>query len=274
MKADLHTHTTISDCSLTQEEVVKQAQKNKVTHLAITDHDTTMGLSEALALGEKYSVEIIPGIEISAYDYQNDKKCHIVGLYVPIDNKELQNFTAPVNQSRKDNFATQISNLTESGYNISMKDFQFRGELMVYKQHIMDVLIAKGYAQKIYGAKYQELFKGDGICNLKVNYPDALEAVRLLRAVNAFPVLAHPGIYDNFDIIEDLVDSGLMGIEGVYPHCSAQDYALIEQLSNKYDLLITGGTDIHGHYSDNPTAEVGDYSVDPSVLTEIKKLLL
>jgi len=58
------------------------AKAKGVTHLGITDHDTTQGLNEVVHLGREIGVEIIPGIEISAYDYQRQKRAHILGYYI------------------------------------------------------------------------------------------------------------------------------------------------------------------------------------------------
>ena len=69
IKADLHIHTDISDGSLTTEEVIKKAKENGLTHIAITNHDTVKGLKDAIELGKEYNIVVIPGIEISAYDY-------------------------------------------------------------------------------------------------------------------------------------------------------------------------------------------------------------
>ena len=74
IKADLHIHTDISDGSLSTEEVIKKAKEKGLTHIAITNHDTVKGLKEAVELGKKYNIVVIPGVEISAYDYKEIEK--------------------------------------------------------------------------------------------------------------------------------------------------------------------------------------------------------
>ena len=76
IKADLHIHTDISDGSLSTEEVIKNAKEKGLTHIAITNHDTVKGLKEAVELGKKYNIVVIPGVEISAYDYKRNRKVH------------------------------------------------------------------------------------------------------------------------------------------------------------------------------------------------------
>ena len=79
MRADLHVHTNISDSSLSTEATLLLAKERGLTHVAITNHDTVMGLKEAIALGKMIGIEVIPGIEISAYDFNRHVKAHILG---------------------------------------------------------------------------------------------------------------------------------------------------------------------------------------------------
>jgi len=82
MKAELHCHTNISDCPLSIDEVLNLAIANEVSHLAITNHDTTKGLREAIERGKRYGVEVIPGIEISAFDFDRARRVHILAYFI------------------------------------------------------------------------------------------------------------------------------------------------------------------------------------------------
>ena len=79
MRVDLHIHTTISDSSLSTKDTLLLAKERGLTHVAITNHDTVVGLQEAIELGRQIGVHVIPGIEISAYDFKRQKKTHILG---------------------------------------------------------------------------------------------------------------------------------------------------------------------------------------------------
>ena len=74
MRIDLHVHTTISDSSLNTKEMLYLAKEHGLTHVAITNHDTVSGLKEAIKLGKEIGIEVIPGIEISAYDFKQNKR--------------------------------------------------------------------------------------------------------------------------------------------------------------------------------------------------------
>ena len=79
IKADLHVHTEMSDSSFTIEQVLELAKEKGLTHIAITNHDTVKGLKESVELGKEYGITVIPGIEISAYDYKRNRKVHLLG---------------------------------------------------------------------------------------------------------------------------------------------------------------------------------------------------
>ena len=87
-KADLHVHSTFSDGTLTPTEIVKLAKKTELDAFALTDHDTVDGIPEAIEAGNKYGIEVIPGIEISTC--YKDKEIHIVGLFIDYENAEVK----------------------------------------------------------------------------------------------------------------------------------------------------------------------------------------
>ena len=68
MKGDLHCHTKLSDGSLGIEDIIVQAKRTGIDFISITDHDTMSSISRAKILGERYGVQILPGVELSAWD--------------------------------------------------------------------------------------------------------------------------------------------------------------------------------------------------------------
>ena len=70
---DLHVHSTMSDGSDTFEQVLEQAAQRGVERLAFTNHDTTVGLTAARELGERLGVQMVGGIEVSAYDFERGR---------------------------------------------------------------------------------------------------------------------------------------------------------------------------------------------------------
>lgn len=261
VKGDLHVHTNVSDSNYSIEETIKMAKENGITHLGVVDHDTTYGLKKAMELGREYGVNIIPGIEISAFDFEENKKIHILGFNFKLEAPNVKKICNEIIKRRHQNSLWQIKQLYEHGYDITPMEVGIKAKdsICIYKQHIMHVLIEKGYTDKIYSDLYNELFKGQGICSRDIRYIDAFDAVKAIKEDQGIAILAHPGQQDSYYLIDRLVDIGLDGIEIYHKDHTEEDHNKIFQYREKYDLILTGGSDYHGIYgSEN---EIGDITM-------------
>lgn len=264
---DLHCHTSISDNSMTVLEVIRLAQRNGVTHLAITDHDTIKGLLEAEKIGRSLGIEIVPGIEISAYDFKGKKRVHILGLLFEQDTDLLQDLCGPLVERRHQASKEMVRRIIDAGYNITWDQVAryAEGGTGVYKQHIMHALLFQGYCDSIYGDLYRKLFSRGkngtepGLAYIPIDYIDAVSAVRAVKQAGGIPILAHPALYDNFDILPELVEAGLEGIEIWHPHHSKTDEIKTAGHAAQWDLIMTGGSDFHGFYGET-TDSIGSKS--------------
>lgn len=266
MKVELHCHTTISDGSCSFEEVLELAAKERISHLAITNHDTTYGLLEMVDKGNKAGIEIIPGIEVSGYDFARGRRVHLLGYYVDYGHKALLELCQPLIEQRHAASEEMVKRLIYSGYEITWSQVcKYKGGSGVYKQHIMLALMEAGYTDSIFGDLYKRLFsrgqngEEPGIAFLPMEYVDASLAVKAIREAGGVPVLAHPGQYDSYEIIPDLIKAGLEGIEVLHPHHSRAEEQIAIQYAEKYNLIMTGGSDFHGEYGDKP-ARLGSKS--------------
>lgn len=257
MKIDLHVHTDISDGACNIEEILSMAKANNVTHLAIANHDTLAGLPEAIATGKNQGITIFPAIEISACNPVNNKKIHILGYNINLKGKNVTTLCAPVLQKRHKNSLWQIEQLTKAGYDLELNNiFKHAKGGTIYKQHIMAELIKKGYTDQIYSNLYQQLFKKNGICARDIEYVDASDAVRAIKADGGIAVLAHPGQLDSYDLIDELVQVGLDGIELNHEDHTPDDHKKIWEYQKKHNLILTGGSDFHGRFGTN--IQIGD----------------
>jgi hypothetical protein len=249
---DLHTHSKTSDGSLDYKELIDLAKSKNIKYLSITDHDTVKNTAEAVLYGKLAGIKIIPGIELSCYDYKKDKKVHILGYYINYKNGNIENFTNPLIRERDETSRKQIEILKSQGYQIDESYIEkiTAGGTGIYKQHIMASLIKSGYTESIYGELYDILFKDGGIANLKIKYFNPKDAVRLIVENGGVAVLAHPGLDYNYIVIEDLVKVGLAGIELKHTRHSMLDEKRIKYYSEKYNLVLTGGSDFHGDYGE------------------------
>jgi hypothetical protein len=124
-------------------------------------------------------------------------------------------------------------------------------------------LVEKGYTERIYGQLYHD-FRANGFFE-DLKYIDYKEAINLLKEINAVIFLAHPAIYNNWDILPELIDLGLNGVEAYHKRHNQEDIKLSLEYAKKYNLLISGGSDFHGNYSSLPGnlgVEVPDFYVE------------
>lgn len=223
LRADLHCHSTISDGSFTSAELLAQAQAAGLTHLAITNHDTTAGFDDAAAAAQALSavpgnegsavITYISGIEISAWNPASERKVHILGFGLKENSPAIAALCGPTLRARTENTAWQQEQIEKAGYSL---DYELLKKLRAastgfYKQHLMAALTTAPFTSQEYQTLYKSLFKGEGICKRDITYVDARDAVAAITEDGGVAVLAHPGQLDSYDMVPALVDAGLWG---------------------------------------------------------------
>ena len=136
---DLHTHSSYSDGTLTPAELVKLAADSGLSAIALTDHDTTDGMREALAAADRFGIEVIPGVELST-DY-NGKDIHIVGLFIDF---RYEKFTARLNalrEERESRNGRMAAKLTEAGFPMTIRADRTSPEISLHMWRIAKVMI-------------------------------------------------------------------------------------------------------------------------------------
>jgi hypothetical protein len=234
-------------------------------------------LAEAINIGKKQGVEIIPGIEISAYDYKRNKRAHILGYYIEPGHPALENLCNPLAASRQKASYLIVQKLINAGYGITWEQVEkyAQGGTGVYKQHILHALVDTGCCNGIYSPLYKELFPWDGVEKLPERTfsdlisIDVVEAISAVRNAGGVAVLAHPGQLDNFSAVPELVDYGLQGIEAYHPNHDIRDLEQCLSLAREYDIVITGGSDFHGFYDEIPTG-LGCPITDANIIEKLK----
>ncbi|MGL4346371.1 MAG: PHP domain-containing protein [Cellulosilyticaceae bacterium] len=250
MKADLHIHTTISDGSYGIEAIIGMAKVKGLTHLGITNHDTVQGLGEMMRIGREEHITIIPGIEISAYDQKRKKKVHLLGYGFDLEAPHIKAICEPLLEARNAQTLWQLDKVMALGYQIDPEAVLGRAAKsgVCYKQHIMAELMLKGYSTGVYDTLYQQLFKGNGVCQGDIVYIPVEEALAAIKRDHGIAVLAHPGQLDSYELIPELAQQGLDGIEYNHKDHTKEDKARILASVKADDLLLTGGSDFHGAY--------------------------
>lgn len=273
MKGDLHVHTTLSDGSLGMEEVIAQAKRIGLDFISITDHDTMSSVSRAKVLGERYGVQTIPGVELTAWDKTRNRKVHIL-CYAPQKPDRLEGICRRCSEIRQSCAKETVENVLKL-FPITAEDItkHLSGSKSIYKQHILHALIEYGYSTHFYGKLNDELFNEQtGSCIVEREYPDVNYVLELIHSARGAAVLAHPMVYDSVDLIDDLASNGkLDGIEVYHYSADEEQQAMLLAKANEYDLIVTGGSDFHGLYNMRPT-HLGMYTTDKDNIDRILRL--
>lgn len=271
-RVDLHTHTTASDGLLTPAELIRLARERGLTALAITDHDTVSGLPEAVQAAGEAGVELIPGIEIST-SYQG-QDVHLLGYYVDYTSRKFVEELKGLKEGRHKRNERIIERLNELGIPISMEKVVAKrpAEGNVGRPHIAQVLVDMGVVASVQEAF--DLYLGkNGKAYVSLPRLSPQEGVKLILRHGGIPVLAHPGLYGNDQLIGQLLAEGLEGIEVYHPDHSLAEVAKYERLAQEYQLLITGGSDYHGEGENGPFhGDLGSQPVGIEILDRLKAL--
>ena len=246
---DLHVHSNASDGTFTPTELVAEAKRAGLSAFALTDHDTTDGISEATVAAKTAGIELIPGVELST-EYEGIE-VHVVGLYIDVNNRALQKQMADFRQSRDNRNVYMLEKLRAEGFDITQEALEACfPDAVITRAHIARYLLDKGYIPDMKTAFSEYI--GDG-CRCYVGRPKVtpMDAVDYILAAGGTPVLAHPVMYHMerpqlLCMIREMKAHGLAGIEAIYSENTPADEQIYKTLAREEGLLITGGSDFHG----------------------------
>ncbi|MFY4727492.1 PHP domain-containing protein [Nitrospira sp. BLG_2] len=257
-RLDLHLHTTHSDGSCTPTEVVNMAHRAAVTALAITDHDITTGIAEAIAVGQQCGIEIIPGVEISSL--AGSSEVHILGYFLDWQDFDLLERLKTLRDARHRRNPQIIERLQTLGIGITYDEVRsLAGTDSIGRPHIARVLMDKRVVASAKEAFDRFLAEGKP-AYVPRELPSPAEAIRWIKAARGLAVLAHPtwvrvAEQPLIDLVRQLKADGLDGVEVYYSTHAARQTREYLSLAQQLGLLVTGGSDFHG--LTKPDIEVG-----------------
>jgi predicted metal-dependent phosphoesterase TrpH len=240
---DLHSHSTASDGAFAPAVVVGEARKAGLAAIALTDHDTTAGLAEAIAEGERQGIRVVPGIELSAVE--EDHETHILGLHLgstaPIDAR-----LAELREMRRTRASKIVDLLNAHGVRITFESvLEQSGAAAIGRPHVARALIAEGWAVDSRDAFDRYLAAGrPGF--VPKDQLTMRDAIGLIHAAGGLAIVAHPGQNGTRERIEALVRDGLDGVEVRHPGHSNEDMLRLMALVEHFQLVPSGGSDWHG----------------------------
>ena len=245
---DLHSHTTASDGSLTPKELVRKAVEHGVRVLAITDHDSTEALPEALDEAKHHPrLEIVPGLEIN-FDVDGGE-IHVLGYYVDWGAEWFQAFLREQRAERVARVHRIAARLAELGMPIDPEEvFALVKEGSAGRPHVAQVMVKRGYVKSVREV-FDRYLHANGPANVPRRRLQPVDAIAVIRRARGVPVLAHPGLAGKDAMIPELVRAGLGGIEAYYAEHSAAQTAAYLEMCRAHGLVATGGSDYHGPHT-------------------------
>lgn len=250
MHCDLHMHSTHSDGTMAPRALVEMAHGLGLGAIALTDHDTTSGVAEALEAGRGLGVRVLPGVEISV-DWSG-RSVHMLGYCFDADTGELQRGLDVLVDGRNRRNVEMVEKLRALGVDITHDEVVAEaGGKVVGRPHFAKVLVRKGAV-----ADWQEAFDlylaRGAKAYVERDRFSPVDSVRMIREAGGVAVLAHPGLLKLRDgetleaVVEELAEAGLRGIECHYSFHSTEETALCLEIARRFGLVVTGGSDFHG----------------------------
>jgi len=276
---DLHTHTTASDGSFSPAELVQAADRAGLKAVAITDHDTIAGLSEALAAGQGLDMEVVAGVEISI-EVGLKGGAHLVGLWIRPDNQGLLKGLTRLQEARRQRNPRMLARLNDLGLKLSMDEVLAQaGGKQVGRPHFARALVDKGLARTV-GEVFSRWLGAGASAYVPKERLAPGEGIGLIRAAGGVPVLAHPGLLDLDrpgleSLLRKLKGLGLEGLEAYYSEHDEATRRSLESLAARLGLAVSGGSDFHG--DNKPQVRLGlgkgDLRVPAALLATLKQRL-
>ena len=249
--ADLHVHTSCSDGSLPPAEVVDLAIEKGFNAIAIADHDTLDGVAPARVAAEGRGLEIVPAVEFSTDTGDRDPslpEIHLVGLFLDIEHPRLRQSLTDWRECRRNRVVEMVRRLNRCGIELREEEvFALAQGESVGRVHVAKALLKRGVVGSV-GAAFQR-YIGNGMpAYVPRERPPTDEIIRLIHESSGVAVLAHPGLSIKDEELPPLVEAGLDGIEVYCGEHSWMDQNHFEEMAKFYGLLVSGGSDFHGHH--------------------------
>jgi len=259
IEVDLHLHTTRSDGRLTPTQIVELAARRGLKIIAITDHDSTAGLDEAMEAARAHPpLVIIPGTELST-DVAGGE-IHILAYYVDRESPGFQKHLARFRAARYERGRKMVEKLAELEMPLSWERvLEIAGDASVGRPHVARALVERGYVPTTQEA-FDRYLGRNGPAYVEREKLTPQEAIAFALEYGALPVLAHPGYVNGLEAtLPALKKAGLVGMEVYYGAYPDGEMGSLLALAQRYDLIPCGGSDYHanGHEGEVEPGAVG-----------------
>ena len=265
MKCDLHIHTNCSDGIFNPEDIVEMAKQRGLDCIAITDHDTFIGVERAKCRADEIGLKYVVGAEISSV--VNGLDVHMLAYNVDIYNPEFKDVMDRIADLRNQRNIAIVSKLHEQGIDIDLDALKHKVD-SVGRAVIAREMVRLGYCKDVADA-FERYIGAGKCCFVQTRRLTPVEAIRFTLHFGGLPVLAHPKQlhmsekeFEHF--LQPLVKAGLAGIEANYFTHNNAERNFYNKMAKKYKLISTGGSDFHDYVHG---VELGAKSFSPNGYT-------
>ena len=252
MRADLHSHSSVSDGTEPPAVVIRRAAEAGLDVIALTDHDTVAGIREA-ASALPAGLTLVPGAELSCR--LEGHSVHVLAYLFDAENDRLAGEMAEIRESRLHRARAMVARLNELGAPVSWEEVsEIAGGGVVGRPHIARAMVEAGVVPAFDDAFTAEWIGPGGRAHVSRYALDPARAIRLVRGAGGVTVLAHPrgetrGWQIPDDVIADLAAAGLTGVEVNHPQQDERTRVRLSELAGRLGLVPSGGSDDHGALS-------------------------
>lgn len=283
---DLHMHSKYSDDGqFTPLELVSQCQKAGIEIMAIADHNSVKAIDEAIEHAHELGVICIPAIEIDCtYKGVN---LHVVGYGMDYHQEDVKRLEDNVLNQELSCSNEKLKLTNALGFQLTKEDLdalsdngvwtgEMFGEALLSKDEYKDHELLRPYREG--GARsdnpfvnfYWDFYAQGKPCYTEIIFPSLQETIELIHKYGGKAVLAHPGnnLKGQYELFDEMVKIGLDGVEAFSSYHSQEAIDYFYNKSLEYDLMVTCGSDYHGHTK--PSIHLGDSqcSIDQTMIEE------
>lgn len=241
---DLHLHSNRSDGRFEPQEVLERAAEGGLQVIALTDHDLVGELDPTVHKVGSREVRVLAGAEISGV--HQGREFHLLVYFPGEAPTGFRDFCASTVKARAERFDTAVSRINLPGLDVAPPQAH-AGELALTRHHLARALVAAGHAHDL-GDAFARFGGSENVPRLDIPF---VECIRQARRFGGLTSWAHPPREAVATFIDDFVEAGLQGLEGLRPGLKRQDRNVYRKAARRHGLYLTGGSDWHGWHGRN-----------------------
>ncbi len=270
---DLHIHSNYSeDADLSVDEIFRLASDLLLSAISITDHDSLESITAAKSISDGYSVEYVPGVELTTVFPEDGSQQHVLGYFVDENDTVLRSVLERIYNYRFSIARKRIEALKRIDF--ALRDDRiweltadrpptatsimlevFNNEKNSRDPRLRDYFYGKKVENRM-SHFYREFLSEGGAAYVPFESISLKEGIDVIRRAGGISVLAHPVFIKRREWLDTVVDYGIEGIEAITTYHDQEDTRFFLEYAKRKNLLITAGSDFHGQTS-KPQVKLG-----------------